>query len=214
MKNVTLILLLIFVLGCKEKSKKKETNNDLIENIENTGEVLTGVNMLNEITSFRNVAVTFSETKEFFSGEPIYLLSRDQSDSKSSYAQTEKVDVQYAETYRASVIVKKGETGNLFGLRIQGNYPDRVDAVFDLDKGAVVGVQKTQDFEEEKANIEALSDGWFICSVTAEVGADKVVVFFGPTMGKKSIDSWTHKTGHMCNAYFVPSSIKLQKVTN
>lgn len=214
MKKVFFTLLLLSVVfACKDEKKSNQSNTELIEEKEAPKEVLTALPVSNDISTFSDVSVSFSESTETYLGEAAFLISRTESDSKSSYAQTRKIKVEYAELYRASIIVKKGDLGNLFGLRIQGDYPDRVDAVFDLENGTVNGVKKTRDFLEESANIEKLTNGWYKCSVTAEIVADEVVVFFGSTIGDKDIDAWTVKNEEICNAYIVPSSITLEKVT-
>ena len=91
-------------------------------------------------------------------------------------------------------MVKKGEKDNVFGLRIQGIYPDRVDAVFDLDKGDVLGIKKSKDFTNESASIEPLENGWYKCSITAQVNSDFVKILFGPTSAEKDIVGWEGKT--------------------
>lgn len=62
---------------------------------------------------------------------------------------------------RVRAEVKKGSDGNLYGLRIQGTYPDRVDVVLNLDTG-VLSAPAVTNFAETSASVTALSDGWFL----------------------------------------------------
>lgn len=197
-------------LACKDD--KKVTNKAIEQKGITKKEVLTTIKFP-VYPGWGKVGVEITETEEMFSEEKIYIISRSNEDSKSSYAHTQKIPVEYASVYRASIIVKKVENGNLFGIRIAGAYPDRVDAVYNLEEGTVVGVQKTRDFEYESANIEELGGGWFKCSVTAEIAADQVAIYLGPTKGKEHTNAWTVRTTDKCDVYVVPLSLKLEKVS-
>ena len=94
-----------------------------------------------------------------------------------------------------------------------GNYPDRVDALFDLSEGKVIGVEKTRDFEDPDAEIKDLGDGWYYCSVSSVVVADDVSLIFGPTSKDRPIVSWEAKIDNKSNIYIDPASLKLEEVT-
>jgi hypothetical protein len=62
---------------------------------------------------------------------------------------------------KATIEVKKGAVGNLFGLRIQGTYPDRCDMVVDLDTGLLVGPATSTNYEVSLASSTPIGDGWY-----------------------------------------------------
>lgn len=207
MKKLFLMLLVLISFSCKNE-KKTEVSSEEIK----PKQVLEAVILPDDVTSFRKVGLDISEINEMFLDQNAHLLTRNQDSSKSSYASTKKVGVDYAEVYKASIIAKKGSKGNLIGLRIAGNYPDRVDAVFNLENGTVKGVEKSRDFEDENANIEDLGNGWYKCSVFAKVSADEVMLFMGPTIGNREANTWTIKTQAICNVNILASSLALEKV--
>lgn len=209
MKKIILILL-VTIFSCKNENKEIIDNTE--EKSEAPKEFITKVS-LPLFPAWGNVGIEVKETSEMYLGEKVYLMSRNNESTKSSYAHSRKIFVDYENIYRASVIVKKGENSNLFGLRIMGIYPDRVDAVFNLEDGTVKGVQKTRDFESENATIEILGDGWYKCTVNAIVVADEAKIFLGPTIGNKEINAWTIRTPDDCDVYVLPSSLTLEKVS-
>ncbi|MEM9678745.1 MAG: hypothetical protein AAF901_00360 [Bacteroidota bacterium] len=212
MKNIFLALILVSFLACKNDKKEADNNPKTTEQENTPKEVITNINVP-EFSTWGKVSVELEDGDEMYSTELAHVISRTDTDSKSSYAHTRDIPVEYAEVYRASVIVKKGDSGSLFGLRIAGEYPDRVDAVFNLETGEVKGVKKARDFENESANIESLGSGWYKCSVMAEVTADKVRLFLGPTTSDKAVNAWTVKTAEPTNAYVAVNSLKLEKIT-
>lgn len=210
MKKILLVLTVMTIFACKKDKKETESATEPIAPIKK--ELLTSVKFP-AYPGWGKVGVDIIETEEMYLSEKTFVISRSDQDSKSSYAHTQKIPVEYANVYKASIKVKKGMLGNLFGIRIAGDYPDRVDAVFNLEEGTVIGVQKTRDFENESANIEHLGDGWYECSVRAEVVADYVAIYLGPTKGKDQAKAWTVRTVDKCDAYMIPSSLKLEKVS-
>ncbi|MEM9679508.1 MAG: hypothetical protein AAF901_04225 [Bacteroidota bacterium] len=162
-------------------------------------------------TTWGKVAVSLEETPDQFLNQNIHLLSRTDEDSNASYIYTGKIAVDYASTYRVSILAKKTESNNLMGLRIQGEYPDRVDAVFNLETGELVEVLKGRDFENESASIEAIGDDWYRCSVMAEVTADEVLILIGPTTAENKVNGWESKTNEPCQINIIPSSITFER---
>jgi len=88
-----------------------------------------------------------------------------------------------------------------------------VDAVFDLEKGTLKEVRKAQDFENPNATIEPIGDGWYKCTLSAEVSADNMRILLGPTTEDKTVLGWEGKTQELCDVYFVPSSVIIEEVT-
>ncbi|WP_408590098.1 hypothetical protein [Novosphingobium sp.] len=74
-------------------------------------------------------------------------------------------------TYTYSIYVKQ-KTARYFAMRLQGTYPARVDAVFDLQTGTISGGPTAfGGFAGASAKITALDDGWFRVSVTGTTDA-------------------------------------------
>ena len=70
-------------------------------------------------------------------------------------------------TYTASIYFKKDDA-RYASIRLQGSYPSRVDAVFDLDTGTVSsGPTVFSNFSGPSATIVPATDGWYRCSLTA-----------------------------------------------
>lgn len=214
MKKLLLTLLVIISFSCKNEKKTEISSEEITNKNTKPNEVLEPVLLSDDVTTYRKIGVDISEVNEMFLDQNAHLLSRNKDDFKSSYVSTKKVGVKYAEVYKASIIAKKGSVGNLFGMRIAGNYPDRVDAVFNLENGTVKGVEKSRDFENENANIEDLGNGWFKCSVSAEVSADEVMLFMGPTIGNRKANAWTFKTDDACSVKVITSSLTLERIKN
>ena len=63
-----------------------------------------------------------------------------------SYTIIKYITSDFKEDYTASFLVKKATKEGMFAIRIQREYPSRVDAVFDLTKGKVKGVKNTEGF--------------------------------------------------------------------
>ncbi|MFC0603416.1 phage head spike fiber domain-containing protein [Winogradskyella pulchriflava] len=208
--NRIILILLLALFSCKNKSKKIPDNDG--NKLDTPIEVVTKIEFA-PFPAWGTVGTEIKETSETYLGESVYLISRNKELTESSYAHTRSIFVEYEMTYRASVIVKKAENGSLFGLRIMGVYPDRVDAVFNLEDGTVKGVQKTRDFESENATIEELGDGWYKCIVSAVVVADDAKIFLGPTKGNENVNGWTIRTPDNCDIYVLPSSLTLEKVS-
>jgi hypothetical protein len=140
-----------------------------------------------------------------------YNLSRITS-TESAYLSSDLIPVTYASEYKVSIMAKKGDNNSFFGLRITGIYPDRVDAIFDLDEGIVVEYSAAQDFESPMATIEKLSNGWYNCTLSAKVAADQVRIIMGETSKEKNASNWEGKTETMGGIYFLPSSIVLKEL--
>lgn len=201
-----LVLALILTFSCRYNKKKtvqqENKGNDSALIINYTPE---------DLTVWSKVRVGLEPATEVNFPNDIFRLSR-KSSTEPAYLSSNKIPVIYASRYKVSVIVKKGEESDLFGLRLSGTFPDRVDAVYDLSKGTVKGYRAARDFELPDASIEALSDGWYKCSVSAEVAADDVTIIFGSTSSDKNVSTWEGATKTMGDVYFVPSSIMLEEL--
>lgn len=88
------------------------------------------------------------------------------------------------------VIAKRKSAGNRIALRLQGVYPNRADAVFDLAAGTVVGTAGFT-YTNLSATMTPLGDDWYLCTLTATVvGTDFVQAVVGPTDSTLSVAGW------------------------
>ena len=132
--------------------------------------------------------------------------------NKPAYAVIRDIPSNYGKAVQAIIIVKKGAVGNHFGLKLQGQYPDRADAVFNLSNGTLKGVKKAGGFENESATIKSLGNGWFELKITAKVNTTDVKLIFGPTDNTKSILQWEGSTNNKSNSYIDVSSISVKQI--
>ena len=114
---------------------------------------------------------------------------------KSSYTKIADYSNAFQERKSVSFKVKTTNKGDLFAIRIQGEYPERVDAVFNLSTGKVVGVKKIGLFKEESATIKKLKNGWYLCTLVTKPSANLIKVIIGTTSGTNDVLSWEHETG-------------------
>ena len=132
--------------------------------------------------------------------------------SKSSYNVINNIKAKIGSSYTLSVIARKGSSGDFLGLRISGIYPDRVDAIFNLDTGKVKGIAKDGIFMDEAAEIKSLGNGWYECFLTGKIFSNSIKIFFGPTNGQTRARSWESKINENTDLILVPSSIKLKEL--
>jgi hypothetical protein len=207
-------MLIVLVFSCK----KKQNNNNLSErkdNNSNNVEIFKDVIVPNYPlwTLNRLLLKEANSDHLIFENKKVFEISRI-STRETAYASVNNIAVIYGKDYRVSLIVKQGSNGSLFGLRLIGEYPNRADTIFDLKKGLVKEVVDFGDFINAKASIEALSNGWYICNLTAEVNTDKIKIILGPTFELGKTSAWEAPTKEKCNNYIIPSSLKLEEVYN
>jgi hypothetical protein len=209
MNRIILLLILVVTFSCKDE-KKKETEVAVEEVVEKQYKIVKSFTNEDLGTLTKNrVILELAPDVEFT--DAVYNLSRN-TITESAYLASGLIPVTYASEYRVSLVVKKGANSNLFGLRLTGNYPDRVDAIFDLDKGTVVEYIVSQDFENPMATIEKLSGDWYKCTLSAEVAADNIRIIMGATGEENKVVSWEGKTKTQGSVYFAPSSLTLEEL--
>lgn len=214
MKNKILIFLVIILnLSCNNETKKNQSLKEVDENAKKE-EVLKNI-VLPNYSFWKLGRLTLEETIDNlkYHDEQVFILSRT-STTETAYALVDNIKAEYGGKYKVSVIVKKASLGNLFGLRIIGEYPNRVDAVFDLKSGLMKEVVEVGDFFNGDAFIEDMDEGWFKCTLKAEVNAEKIKIIFGPTFGLGKTITWEAPTAEKCNNYIIPSSLTLEQIAN
>ncbi len=216
MKKLSLVLILLFILSCKNV-KKEEVNIEVKDESKHTQvdkepEVLNKLILPNHnLWTFTRLA--FEEnisSKERLDAFKVTRTSLDE----TAYAVINEIPIIYGSKYKLSVNAKKGDTGHLFGLRAIGEYPHRIDAVFDLKNGLVKDNKSSGDFIEGKATITPLENGWYKCTIISELDADMVKIIFGPTSGLGKTIAWEAQTKDLCDIYIIPSSLTLEEISN
>ena len=136
-----------------------------------------------------------------YKGDTIFNLKRIDT-SRISYGITKYENIDLAQDYATSFIVKASKNSHLFAIRIQGEYPSRVDAVFDVLKGTVKGVENTEGFNDGSATIKKLSDGWYQCSLKVKPKTNSFKVIIGIANPNSTILYWESKS-EINNAVFI-----------
>lgn len=154
--------------------------------------------------------INLKTTKLKYNNSLVFNLKR-KNTLKPSYMYISGIKVNYGRRYRLSVMVKKGVTGELFGLRIQGDYPNRVDAIFDLQKGVVRGSNGLLNFENVATNIEEKENGWYKCSISVTILAKDVRVIFGVTNNSRNIETWEASINQNQDLFLIPESLILEE---
>lgn len=142
-----------------------------------------------------------------------YLLKRT-SITESSLIMTIPISgISKGSRYRAIIKAKKGLTDSQLALRIQGKYPNRVDAVFNLDEKRNSGLALGGEFSNPKAQIKDLKDGYFECSVEVDVSDSELRIIIGSTDNITKSGIWEAATPFKTDIIVVPESIQLLELS-
>ncbi|MDP3926158.1 MAG: hypothetical protein U1E02_34540 [Hydrogenophaga sp.] len=103
--------------------------------------------------------------------------------------------------------VRAAGVGNFYALRIQGTYPDRADAKFDLISGTVVGTASTS-YTNTSASIKAVENGFYEITLRTTVANSSLTrIVTGPCDAAASITSWEGASATLSNAYIWGASL-------
>ncbi|KAB1066516.1 hypothetical protein F6U93_13925 [Tamlana haliotis] len=209
-----LIVFFIFLLtfSCKQSTSSTEDVNIKTARVS----TVKNENVIHsfdseDLVTWSRVRVDIEPSSFYYSGLRAYSISRGTA-LEPSYLETTSVQVKPGKTYKVSLVVKKSDECPFLGLRIVGKYPDRVDAIYNLDNGTVLGVKVAKDFQNPKADIEKLKDDWFKCSLTAQLPSSDIKLIMGATTKDKDVSRWEGKTNKLVKTYIVPSSIIIEEV--
>jgi len=181
-----------------------------IDGIEISSEPLKEIKIPN-FSSWTKNQVVVEKTTAKFKGASSYRLSRE-NNLRSAFVAVNPIAINFGNIYETSIIAKKGSE-NYLGLRIQGVYPDRIDAVFNLATGQVKGVSNAGEFKQEKAGIKSLGNGWYRCTLSGKINTSVVRIILGPTSKDKTVLGWEGKTTEKCDVYFIPDSMTFEDIT-
>lgn len=166
----------------KAKNKLNRQTNNMLEGLSSLkGSGWRPKNMQIENATF----LSESQTETF-------IISRISDTSTAYLATTKRVQTAIGSKYTFKLKVRPTKESRFFGMRLQGNYPERCDALFDLKKGVVTG-QNCITFEGVTANIENTKDGWLECSITAKITRNEVSLIFGTSSNPVNIQNWEAK---------------------
>jgi hypothetical protein len=153
----------------------------------------------------------FEETLDSLKNKVIYKLERN-SVTQSSYLSNKAIDIEPNKQYKATILIKKAKNSDLFALRLQSGYPNRVDAIFDLKNNKLKEVLTyTEKFTSPKAQIQELNNGWYRCTVSAYVNDTRLSIILGPSESNTKSPIWEAPTPTKNDVYLIPSSITLEK---
>lgn len=161
------------------------------------------------ISKWLNKSMVLRPENNSFANKPIYRIGRNDT-TTSAFLNINKIKVSFGEEHRIKVVVKK-DVGDYFGLRVQGVYPNRIDAVFNLDKAVVEGQNTQGPFENERVSIKALADGWYECSIVAKLNLSEISIVLGPTDGSMRITNWEAKNKTNSGLFIVPELTELKR---
>lgn len=203
-RAITLTMTLIFVFSCKNKNT---AYSKPIKGVEQQSIILPNhpLWVLNRL-SLTKVKADLNQTNK-----QLFILSRT-STTKTAYASVNNIPVEMGNYYRTSILVKKDGLGVSFGLRIIGEYPNRVDAVFDLEKGLIKGVSDVGTFIKGAAKIEDMGEGWYKCSLTAKTNTEIIKIILGPSSDSNSVITWESANEEISSICIIPSSLALNEV--
>ena len=85
-----------------------------------------------------------------------------------------------AGTYTLSVYAQASTVGGGLGIRIQGTFPNRGDALFNLNTGVVLSSGAFGTATNATASITPQSNGWYRCSVTVTLSDILNTIIFSP----------------------------------
>jgi hypothetical protein len=210
MKKIFLVVFVLTLFACNNKSKEEKDTEIKTEKKKEKAEAFLSKVVIPESSVWFKNEISITDSSESFNGDYASLISRT-SAHKSAYSGINNIKVTIGSNYKLSVIAKKGSVGKNFALRMQGVYPNRVDAVFDLETGLVketllIG---TELAENNKATMEFLGDGWYKCSLSADIFANQMRIVFGPTTNKLKTGLWETRTGELSNTIIVTESLQL-----
>lgn len=142
-------------------------------------------------TTITNSAYTIASGE--FAGQKMGLLSRVDAVS-NSYAGTSALSGLTARRgpFHAAIVVKAASAAaTFFAMRVQGSYPARIDAKFNVFTGEVVGVVSSSGFTDGAATVINRGDGCYELHLTGKiVGSNLASFYFGPATSGGTVGSW------------------------
>jgi hypothetical protein len=165
-----------------------------------------------DVSLWVNNKVKVSKTSQILDKQSVYRMSRNNTISPS-YSMIANNKVNNGKRYKTSILLKKADVGSFFGLRVQGEFPHRLDAIFNLEAGTVKEASVGGNFDNIKATMTPLGNGWYKCVLFGNIKTNNIKIILGPTSKDKRSKSWEGAATENCEAFFIPSSLKIEEVS-
>lgn len=213
-KSVISCILFMYFTGCK--NEKREVNSNGVTVNAGTEKIVRRLNIVN-MDLWEYKGVTLTNTNEIFQNQEVYKMAIIDHAESFDLVAVNNIKLDYTGgRYKISVLVKSNKENNNLGVRIQEFYPARFDAVFDLALGEVKGIYSNSEFtDSENLVINSVGDGWFSCSITADIQSSYFRLVFGPTtVSKKKVHVWEAQSLNKKEReiFIIPSSLKIEKI--
>jgi len=212
-KSIIGCVLFISLIGCKKEKKEVKSEDATVKKTEKIVRQLNIGNM--DQWEYKGIALT--STNEMFQNQDVYKMSIIDHPETYELVAVNNVKIDYTGgRYKISVLVKSNKENNNLGVRIQEFYPTRFDAVFDLSLGEVKGTFSNSDFtDNENLVLDPVGDGWFKCSITADIYSSYFRLAFGPTsVLKKEVHVWEAQSLNKKEReiLIIPSSLIIEEI--
>ncbi|CAI8252580.1 MAG: Uncharacterised protein [Flavobacteriales bacterium] len=146
-----------------------------------------------------------SEKKE------LIQISRN-NDDENSYLISRKINVEKGSKFNLKVISKKGIKGSKLGLRISGIYPNRIDALFNLNTGVVEDIHEDGNFTNVEANMSFFNEDYFSCEISGKTNSNFIQILLGTAGDKIPARIWESKSSITQDLFIINNSIQLNKI--
>ena len=170
----------------EDKSKSLLTDNDL-------SRLNNGLNII-------RIGLNVEKPDDLdFNNNAVYKISR--KSTGSAFVLINDIATKPGNLVSVSVFVKRADKKSTFGLRVSGVYPNRADAVFDLNNKKVIGTKSFGYFENQTATIKKIDNDWVECKMKVEANIDRVQIVFGPTDLSKQVELWEAGSDFISSVY-------------
>lgn len=147
---------------------------------------------LSEFKKWKSTGIAINNDSRYRK-ENILSIARTSTEAPA-YVKIDNINVSNGSYYEVVFKVKKDGKNSQFGLRIVGAYPNRVDAMFNLNTGKLNEVSTVGYFEDGTATIKKLQNSWYQCTLKVKPNTDKINIIFGPTDNSKTVNGWEGKS--------------------
>lgn len=216
MKRFLLIALVFLSFSCENKKKNNQKSTTVEEvkrsSIEKEPEIINSLILPGKNLWLLN-RITFNESDLTEDGLQSYNVARTSID-ETAYTMVPDIPINYGSKYRLIIMAKRGINGHFLGLRAVGQYPNRIDAVFDLKNGLVKEIKNSGEFVKGNASITPIGNGWYKCSIVSELDTDLVKLIFGPTNESIRTVAWESQAKELLDIHIVPSSLILEEISD
>jgi hypothetical protein len=134
----------------------------------------------------------------------------------ATFLQSAAASISIGVPFTQQIKARANTVGGRLGLRVGGSYPDRVDAVFDLVAGTVVGSLNGGAFTGVSASISAVdADGFYKCIVRGTAaGTAATVAIFGPTDSTLSVGGWEANSAILSNCFVKEGQLEIGSIAS